>query len=237
MPTALALRHSPHVNLDLVGEWLTRRGYETRVIDPPKGDLNGAQDAVREADMLVILGGAMGVYETGAHPWISDEIPLVRARLDAGKPTLGLCLGAQMMAAALGARVYKGAAGNEIGWPRIFLTEAGKRSALAPLDGLGVMQWHGDSFDLPPGAVRLARNDAYENQAFSYGKHGLALQFHLETTAAGLELWLADKADTFEDLAAAGWTKESLRAEAAAAAPRVRDAAFATLDAWRDGLS
>ncbi|MET0182141.1 MAG: hypothetical protein ABW199_04565, partial [Caulobacterales bacterium] len=235
MPSALFLRHSPYVNPDLAGEWLTARGYDLRVIDPPKGELD--HNAIQNADVLVILGGAMGVYEEEKHPWITPEVAAIRTRLEAGKPALGLCLGAQMMAAALGAKVYKGAAGNEIGWPKIFLTPEGQQSPLRPLDGMGVMQWHGDTFDLPAGAVRLARNGAYENQAFSFGKHGLALQFHLETSPAGLDQWLEDKTDTFEDLKAAGWTKETLRAETAFAAPLVRNAAFETLDNWLDGIT
>lgn len=228
MRTALVLQHSDHVTLDLVGEWLAARDWRVETHWPARE----ATPSLLAADLVVVLGGTMGVYETAAHPWISEELAALRARLDAGGRTLGLCLGAQMMAAALGARVYRGGAGKEIGWKRLTLTQAGQASVLAPLDGLALMQWHGDTFDLPDGATHLARDALYEHQAFAFGAHALALQFHLEVSAAGLETWLTDRNDP--ELAEIGLTAGALRAEAALAAPRARDAAFAVLDSWME---
>lgn len=230
MKQALALRHTSYVDSDLVGAWLRGRGYALETHDAP-AQLDAA--AIANADVLVILGGNMGVYEADAHPWLTPEIAAIAARLDARRPTLGLCLGAQLMAAALGARVVKGAAGQEIGWRPLALTEAGQQSPLAPLSGSRVMQWHGDTFDLPAGAAHLAMSETYAHQAFSAGPHALALQFHLETTPEGLELWLADH--DHPELAELGLTEDDLRAQARAAFPPLRAKALAALDAWLDG--
>jgi GMP synthase (glutamine-hydrolysing) len=226
MLRALALRHTSYVGPDLVGEWLRERGFALTIGD---GQTMNA-DEVQAADMLLILGGEMGVYERNKHPWLTPEIAAIRARLNAGKPTLGLCLGAQLMAAALGAEVRKGAQGQEIGWRHITLTPEGRAGSLAPLDGARVMQWHGDTFDIPPGATRLAGNDTYMNQAFAAGDHALALQFHLETTPAGLEGWLDDH--DHPELAELGLSEARLRADAADAFPPLRPKALAVLDAW-----
>lgn len=226
MLKALALRHTSYVGPDLVGDWLRDRGFALTIREAPTLDA----DEVRAADMLLILGGEMGVYERDAHPWLTPEIAAIRARLDARKPTLGLCLGAQLMAAALGADVRKGAQGQEIGWRTIALTAEGRAGPLAPLDGMRVMQWHGDTFDMPPGATRLAGNDAYMNQAFAAGDHALALQFHLETTPAGLESWLDDHAHP--ELEKLGLSEARLRADAAEVFPPLRSKALAVLDAW-----
>jgi len=227
MPQALALRHTPYVDVDLVGAWLRDRGYTLETHDVPA---RFDPAAIAAADVLVILGGNMGVYETAAHPWLVPEIEAIRARLADKRPTLGLCLGAQLMAAALGATVVKGAAGQEIGWRPLTLTSAGERSPLAPLGGARVMQWHGDTFALPPRAAHLAASETYANQAFSAGRHALALQFHLETTPRGLELWLADH--DHPELAELGLTEDDLRREARESFPPLRAKALAALDAW-----
>jgi GMP synthase (glutamine-hydrolysing) len=108
-----------------------------------------------------------------------------------GKPVIGICLGSQIIAKALGANVYKGQAGKEIGWHNVHMTEAGAQTPLKYFDaGVGpVMQWHGDTFDLPDGAVLLASSACYPHQAFSYGDHVLAVQFHPEVTELKLERW------------------------------------------------
>jgi GMP synthase (glutamine-hydrolysing) len=144
--------------------------------------------ALGQPDLLVILGGPIGAYEEDLYPYLKDEIALIAARLAAGKPTVGICLGAQLMARALDARVYPGRA-KEIGWIPLTLTQAGA-SILAPFEGHPVLHWHGDTFDLPDGAVNLASTPDCDHQSFAYGVHGLAFQFHPEAWPWGFERWL-----------------------------------------------
>lgn len=187
MKTVCALRHVAFEDLDSFAPTLIERGGAIRYLDAGQDDLT-ALDPLADA-LWIVLGGPIGVYEEDAYPFIRDELRLLRARLDAGRPTLGVCLGAQMIAAALGARVYPGG-GKEIGWKPLQLTDAGRASPLAAFaDGTPVLHWHGDTFDLPDGATLLASTDLYPHQAFAWGAHALALQFHIETSAPGLERW------------------------------------------------
>ena len=187
MKTVLAIRHVAFEDLGSFAPVLAERGYTVRYLEAGYDDLTGV-DPLAD-DLLVVLGGPIGAYEEDAYPFICDELRLLKARLNADRPTLGLCLGCQMIARALGARVYPGGQ-KEIGWKPLILTEAGRNSALAAFtDGAPVLHWHGDTFDLPEGAERLASTDIYSNQAFTWGRHTLALQFHIEATTRGLERW------------------------------------------------
>ncbi len=187
MKTVLAIRHVAFEDLDAFAPVLAEHGCTVRYLEAGYDDLTTLDPSID--DLLVILGGPIGVYEGDVYPFIHDELRVLRARLDAGQPTLGLCLGAQMIAQALGARVYPGGR-KEIGWKPLALTEAGRKSPLAAFaDEAPVLHWHGDTFDLPEGAERLASTDLYPNQAFAWGEHALALQFHIETTTRGLERW------------------------------------------------
>lgn len=142
-------------------------------------------------DGLIVLGGPMAVYEADAHPQVGQELKLLELALAAQLPVLGVCLGAQLIAAAGGARVYGGHQ-REAGWGEVILTgDAATDPLLAGLPSpLPVFQLHGDTFDLPPGAVRLAGNDAYPNQAFRLGEKAYGLQFHLEMTADLATQWV-----------------------------------------------
>jgi len=144
------------------------------------------------------MGGPMAVYEMEQHPFLKQEAKLLRDAVSSNKAVLGVCLGAQMLAHVLGARVYPGGA-KEIGWSRVTLTPEGIKdplmSALA-IDGTNiaeVFQWHGDTFDLPEGAVRLASSDLFPNQAFCYSDRVYALQFHIEVTPVIVLDWLKDE--------------------------------------------
>jgi GMP synthase (glutamine-hydrolysing) len=142
---------------------------------------------------LVVLGGPISVYDRDGYPFIDAEIELLSSRLAAQSPTLGICPGAQLMAAALGARVYPGSRGKELGWAPIHTTSnCSIPSWFKPLlkPTLRVLHWHGDTFDLPDGAERLAETADYANQGFVVGNFATALQFfHPEVTVRGLERW------------------------------------------------
>ncbi|MDE1150072.1 MAG: glutamine amidotransferase [Azospirillaceae bacterium] len=225
---AIALRHVAFEDLGLLGPVLAEQGWAVEYREAPVDDL--ADPALADADLLVVLGGPIGVYEEAAYPFLTAEIALLERRLAAGRPTLGICLGAQLMARALGARVYAGPA-KEIGWGAVALTEVGRASCLAPLgeDGAKVLHWHGDTFDLPQGATRLASNHLYANQAYGYGAHALALQFHVEADPARLDLWYVGHA---AELSAAGLSVPDLRREGAVMATRAADQARAIIAPW-----
>jgi len=208
--SAVALRHVAFEDLGLLAPIMEREGWNVSFCEAAMDDLT--HPSIRNADLLIVLGGPIGVYETDSYPFISREIALLEYRLSRDLPTLGICLGAQLMARALGSRVYAGHA-REIGWGSITLTDAGNASCLKPLEnGSPVLHWHGDTFHLPTSATRLASNDNYENQAFAYGSKALALQFHLEADPRQLEEWYVGHA---VELAAAGISVTKLRASTA----------------------
>ena len=208
--TIWAIRHVLNEDLGNFAPVLEELGYDIRYIEAQTQDFSLLKPLA--PDLLIVLGGPMGVYEADQYPFLTAEINLLQARLAANLPTLGICLGAQLMAAALGAQVYPGGK-KEIGWMPINLTEAGQVSALAGLDETSgpVFHWHGDSFDLPEGATHLASSELFAQQAFSYGR-ALALQFHPEVTAQGLESWFIDIEGYVDE--AVGLTVDQLRQEA-----------------------
>ncbi len=189
MKSVIAIRHVPFEDLGSFADVLGHAGYQVQYLEAGLDRLD-ALDPL-EPDLLVVLGGPIGAYEESVYPFLQHELQLLQVRLAAGRPTLGLCLGAQLMARALGAAVYPGQAGKEIGWAPITLTEAGRASPLRHLAAelTPVLHWHGDTFDVPAGATLLAGSGRYPHQAFAVGRHGLALQFHPEVTAAGMERW------------------------------------------------
>ncbi len=149
---------------------------------------------------LVVMGGPMAVYEMNIHPFLRREAALIERAVKSGKHVLGVCLGSQMIAHVLGAKVYPGVQ-KEIGWYEVAITGDGMKDPLIAglaLDGKKsalVFQWHGDTFDLPRGTVRLASSDLYPNQAFRFSDRVYALQFHIEVTPAILGEWFKDSPD------------------------------------------
>jgi GMP synthase (glutamine-hydrolysing) len=226
--TAIALRHVAFEDLGLIEPMLIALGWRVEYRDATLDDLT--DPAFQTVDLLAVLGGPVGVYESDIYPFLAPETAMVEQRLAAGKPVLGICLGAQLMAQALGARVYFGGV-KEIGFGAVTLSEAGKSSVLAPLADphAAVLHWHGDTFDLPPGAVRLASNGNYPNQAFALGAGALALQFHLEADLAKLERWLVGHA---AELAKAGTDIPALRREAVQRAPLYAAQGLAVFGRW-----
>jgi GMP synthase (glutamine-hydrolysing) len=187
MKSVLAIRHVHFEDLGSFETVFTELGYDVRYCDMGVDELAGIDPLA--ADVMAVLGGPIGVYEDDKYPFLRHELRLLRERLAAKRPTLGLCLGAQLVASALGSRVYPGRA-KEIGWAPVTLTPEGRNGPLKHLDTVPVLHWHGDTFALPNGAVRLASTAITENQAFSVGRTTLALQFHAEVKADGFERWL-----------------------------------------------
>ena len=177
MFTGLIIRHTPYEGIAGFREPIEAAGYALDRVDV--GDPGFATIDFLSPDLLVLMGGPMGVYERAAHPWIDCEIVRLAERIACGLPTLGVCLGAQMIAAAMGAEVRKGP-GPEIGFGPVTLNAAGADSPLRHVAEVPVLHWHGDTFDLPEGVELLASTAAYPHQAFRRGRNLLALQFHAE---------------------------------------------------------
>ncbi len=190
MKKIIALRHMYSNSLFALESIFEKAGMQFEHVDVFTDRLDRID--AKEADLMVVLGGALGVYQRDDYPFIDKEISLIRERIEADKPLLGICLGAQLMAAALGEKVYKGPQGKEIGWFDLTLTAEGKNSAIAAFAETKVLQLHGDTFDLPKGAVRLASSALYENQAFAYGKNCIGVQFHPEFNQDGMENLLVE---------------------------------------------
>ena len=210
-----------HVAFEDLGAWSGLLGQVTYLEA-------GVDELHDNADLLVVMGGPIGVYEDETYPFLRDELRLIERRIAAGRPVLGVCLGAQLMAAALGAQVFAGGR-KELGWSPVRLTPAGHESALRHLNGVSVLHWHGDTFDLPRGAELLASTDSYENQAFSYGHHALAMQFHPEVDSARMEQWLIGHAC---ELAAADIDVCALRAKSRELGPTLKTAGQRLLEEW-----
>src|ERR1700761_4238247 len=174
--SAVALRHVAFEDLGLLAAVMEAEGWTVSFCEAAIDDL--ADSSIRSADLLIVLGGPIGVYETDAYPFLNAEIAFLEYRLARQLPTLGICLGAQLMAKALGSRVFAGPV-KEIGWGGVELCAEGKASCLVAIPGrkADVLHWHGDTCDLPAGATRLASNRNYENQASAHGTNALALQF------------------------------------------------------------
>jgi GMP synthase (glutamine-hydrolysing) len=204
----VALRHVAFEDLGLLAPILEREGWDVSFCEAAVDDLH--HSSIKNAELLIVLGGPIGVYETDNYPFLNSGISLIEYRLSRNLPILGICLGSQLMAKALGGRVFKGPV-KEIGWGTINLTAEGSSSCLSAVHGEDavVLHWHGDTFDLPPDATRLASNENYENQAFAYGRHALGLQFHLEADPRQLEEWYVGHAI---ELSAAGVSIADLRA-------------------------
>jgi GMP synthase-like glutamine amidotransferase len=198
--SVLILKNVQHEGPGTIEDYLRNNGISYRIVDCTSEDIPDAP----EFDTLVMMGGPMSVNQTESYPYLQKEINAAAAYMKSGKKVLGVCLGAQIMARALGAPVYAGAAA-EIGWYDIELLDAGLRDrvmtqvALHPRAGdfwkrFKVFHWHGETFDIPEGAERLAGSALYPNQAFRYGKNSYAFQFHLEVTQDMIYDWLRNEA-------------------------------------------
>lgn len=175
-----ALQHVAFEGLGHIGQWAADRGHSVALTRLYAGD---PLPRLAEVDRLVIMGGPMNIYEDDRYPWLPAERLFIRQAVEAGKSAVGICLGAQLLANALGSKVVAGEH-KEIGWWPIRLTEAGYRCGF--LEGLPaqptVFHWHGDTFAIPAGAIHLAASEGCHSQAFLFDNRILGLQFHLEST-------------------------------------------------------
>ncbi|MBN2684953.1 MAG: type 1 glutamine amidotransferase [Pontiellaceae bacterium] len=191
----MKLHYLQHVKFEGLGQiesWALSQNIEiscTRLFD---GD---ALPPLEQFDALVIMGGPMGIYDHDEHPWLVEEKVFIKRVIDEDKPVLGICLGAQLIADVLGAKVYPGPQ-KEIGW---FPLQRTKEAPEWFPETLTAFHWHGDTFDIPDGAVRLASSDACANQGFIVRDHVIALQFHMETTPQSMEALIANCAAELVD--------------------------------------
>ena len=231
MRSALVIRHTPYEGIAGFRQPIEARGYAIDRIDVT--DSAFADVDFLEPDLLVMMGGPMGVYEVDSHPWITCEINRIALRIAAGRPTLGVCFGAQMIAAAMGARVYPGPV-KEVGFAPVTVAEGGQSSPLRHLEGLPVLHWHGDTFEVPGGAEVLARTSNYV-QSFRLGDHVLAIQCHPEMGEdPRIEAWLAGAEDY---LAEAGTDAATLQADYRRLGPAAVEGGRLLVAEWLAGLA
>ncbi|MCV2884604.1 glutamine amidotransferase [Aestuariibacter sp. AA17] len=184
MKTVHVIRHMAFEGLGNIELALAKFDTNIKYIE---AGMQPITEEILESDLLIVLGGPIGVYDVEDFPFLENEISLLKQRIEMKKPVLGVCLGAQLIAHAMGGRVYAGPV-KEIGWGELEIT-AGDSNPLRHLTRVPILHWHGDTFELPEGATHLAGNHNYPNQAFAIDDHVLALQFHPEVTETSIERW------------------------------------------------
>jgi len=231
MTSITVLRHVSFEDLGAFAPVLERRSATLDICDIGLDD-PGAVDPLGP-DLLIVLGGPISVYEEERYPFLVEETSLLARRIEANRPTLGICLGAQLIAKAAGAKVYPSGL-SEIGFAPITLTDAGRGSCLAPFaQEPTTLHWHADTFHLPDGATLLASTEACTNQAFMLGPNIIGVQFHPEAGGPGFERWLVGHT---VELGAAGIDVRKLRKDAARLEPELVRKAERVVTAWLDGL-
>jgi GMP synthase (glutamine-hydrolysing) len=231
LKTALVLRHVGFEDLGTFETPIEDALYRIEYRDIGDEEFPGSD--LQGADLLVVLGGPMGVYQDEAYPFLRAERDAIAGRVRKGKNTLGICLGAQLIASALGARVYP-AISKEIGFSAIKLTEEGKKGPLRHLLGATVLHWHGDTYMLPDNAVHLASTVLVEQQAFAIGNTILGLQFHVEADLGpNFERWLVGHA---AELATADIDIVELRNQAKTYGKDLRARSVMMITDWLAGL-
>ncbi len=225
------LLHAEPETPGLIAEILDRRGVEMETVRGYAGERVPA--AMDGRDALVVMGGPMGVYDQGRLPFLRDEIELIGDALRSGKPVLGVCLGSELLAAALGAKVES--ARKEIGWYPVTLTDAAAQDPIwRGVDrSIAVFHWHGDAFELPPGAVPLASSALTPHQAFRHGRAAYGLLFHLEMDEGMVRAMV----ESFgEELREAGADRDRILSEAPRAVREMRRVGSIVFDRWVDRI-
>lgn len=224
---ALIIRHVPVEGVAGFRQPIEAAGYHVDRIDV--SDPGFSSIDLREPDLLIMMGGPMAVYDHEQYPWIACQLRRLALRLEAGRPTLGVCLGAQMIAAALGATVHAGPV-KEVGFHAVTVRDDALDGPLRHLVGVPMLHWHGDTFTLPADVELLASSHLYDHQAFRRGSNLLALQFHAEMGLdPRFDAWLTQWPETVTD---AGTDAETLRAAHDALGPGAVSAGQAMIADW-----
>jgi len=228
--TALIIRHVPYEGVAGFRAPIEAAGYAVSRIDVSDPEFSSLD--LREPDLLIMMGGPMGVYEREENPWIACQLKRLARRLEADRPTLGVCFGAQMMAAALGGEVYPGPV-KEIGFHPVMVRDGARQGPLRHVIEVPVLHWHGDTFSLPQNVELLASTEAYPHQAFRRGSNILALQFHAEMGLdPRFEAWLEQSAEAVEQVGG----EARLRAQHDTLGPGAVAAGQAMIAEWLEGL-
>lgn len=224
-------QHERFEGLGMIADWAKKHGHVLSCT--PFFDENARIPQLADYDALIVMGGPMGVYDEARFPWLKAEKAHIRAAIDAGKHVLGVCLGAQLIAASLGAKVAPHMH-KEIGWFPVAMTDTGVTHPL--LSGFNpamtVFHWHGDRFDIPKGAVHLMSSAACDNQAFLYGKHVLALQFHIEMDAVAVRAIMAGCADELRREGKGRWVQSAGEIVEKGKKATTKQVLFTLLDRW-----
>jgi GMP synthase (glutamine-hydrolysing) len=229
--TALIIRHVPYEGVAGFREPIEAAGYAIDRLDV--SDPSYAARDLSQPDLLIMMGGPMGVYEQDRYPWIACQLRRLARRLEAGRPTLGVCLGAQMMAAALGAEVRVGPV-KEVGFGPVEVHDPALAGPLRHIVGVPMLHWHGDTFSLPANVELLASTPLYTHQAFRRGANILALQFHAEMGLdPRIEAWIEGGRQAMEE---AGTDEATIRADHARLGPGAVAAGQKMIAEWLQGL-
>lgn len=229
--TALIIRHVPYEGVAGYRAPIEAAGFDIDRIDV--ADPAFASLDLCEPDLLIMMGGPMGIYEQDQHPWIACQMRRLAKRLERDRPTLGVCFGAQMMAAALGAEVYPGPV-KEVGFHPVTVHDHAIAGPLRHLAEVPILHWHGDTFTLPADVELLASSHVYDHQAFRRGPNLLALQFHAEMGLdPRFDAWIEEWP---ESVIEAGGDEASLRAAHDSLGPKAVAAGQAMISEWLAGL-
>jgi GMP synthase (glutamine-hydrolysing) len=230
MAKVTVLQHEPFEKLGIIADALRSRSISYEYIRTFEGQ--PVPRHLTDVDGLVVMGGSMGVYEHHWHPFLLNEIKLIETAIEDNKPVLGVCLGSQLLATALGAGVRK-AAKKEIGWYPIRLGPDSARDQLfaeAPASFVAY-HWHGDIFDMPPGAVPLASSELTEHQAYRYGQSAYGLLFHMEATHSIVQ----DMVNGFaRELKEEGLDGPTILSQASGFLPALQETGHRAFGAWSD---
>jgi GMP synthase-like glutamine amidotransferase len=193
--SVLVFQHDPYDGPGYLGDAFLRRGATLTIVQLHNGE---AIPDITPYDVLLVMGGTMNVYQEDNFPWLAEETQAIRQAVEADKAVLGVCLGGQLLAKALDARVSVGSA-TEIGLTPIALTQAGESDPLFEgLSQVEAVEWHDDTFDIPNGAVSLASSESCTNQAFRFGRRAYGLQFHPEVSPDMLAEWIREAGESID---------------------------------------